>query len=63
LLKAIAKAGGLQRASKSGLKIKRKAPGGKEEILTINLGEILSGKKPDIPLEDGDLIIINESFF
>jgi polysaccharide export outer membrane protein len=63
LLKAIAKAGGLQRASKSGVKIKRKVAGGKEEIITINLGDILSGKKPDITLQDGDLIIINESFF
>ena len=63
LLKAIAKAGGLQRASKSGVKIKRKGADGKEEIITINLGDILSGKKPDISLEDGDLIIINESFF
>ncbi len=63
LLKAIAKAGGLQRASKSGVKIKRKGADGKEEIITINLGDILSGKKPDITLEDGDLIIINESFF
>ncbi|HSE40941.1 MAG TPA: polysaccharide biosynthesis/export family protein [Acidobacteriota bacterium] len=63
LLKAIARAGGLQRASKSGVKIKRKGTTGKEEIITINLGDILSGKKPDVPLEDGDLIIINESFF
>jgi polysaccharide export outer membrane protein len=63
LLKAIAKAGGLQRASKSGVKIKRKIAGGKEEIITINLGDILSGKKPDVTLQDGDLIIINESFF
>jgi polysaccharide biosynthesis/export protein len=63
LLKAIARAGGLQRASKSGVKIKRKNASGKESILEVNLDEILSGKKPDIPLQDGDLIIIKESFF
>ncbi|MCI0444180.1 polysaccharide biosynthesis/export family protein [bacterium] len=63
LLKAIARAGGLQRASKSGVKIKRKNASGKESILDVNLDEILSGKKPDIPLQDGDLVIIKESFF
>jgi polysaccharide biosynthesis/export protein len=63
LLKAIAKAGGLQRASKSGVKIKRKDPSGKESIIDVNLDEILSGKKPDLPLQDGDLVIIKESFF
>jgi polysaccharide biosynthesis/export protein len=63
LLKAIARAGGLQRASKSGVKIKRKNASGKESIIDVNLDEILSGKKPDIPLQDGDLVIIKESFF
>ncbi len=63
LLKAIARAGGLQRASKSGVKIKRRSTSGKETILEVNLNDLLSGKKPDILLQDGDLIIINESFF
>jgi len=63
LLKAIARAGGLQRASKSGVKIKRKDASGKESIIDVNLDEILSGKKPDISLQDGDLVIIKESFF
>jgi polysaccharide biosynthesis/export protein len=63
LLKAIARAGGLQRASKGGVKIKRKDGAGKESVLEVNLNDLLSGKKPDIPLQDGDLIIINESFF
>jgi polysaccharide export outer membrane protein len=63
LLKAIARAGGLQRASKSGVKIKRKNASGKETILDVNLDDILSGKKSDIPLQDGDLVIIKESFF
>jgi polysaccharide biosynthesis/export protein len=63
LLKAIARAGGLQRASKSGVKIKRKDASGKETVLQVNLDDILTGKKPDIPLQDGDLIVINESFF
>jgi polysaccharide biosynthesis/export protein len=63
LLKAIARAGGLQRASKSGVKIKRKNASGKETIIDVNLDEVLSGKKPDVPLQDGDLVIIKESFF
>jgi hypothetical protein len=45
------------------VKIKRKDASGKESILEVNLDEILSGKKPDISLQDGDLVIIKESFF
>ena len=63
LLKAIARAGGLKRASKSALRIKRKGPDGKETMLEVDLGKVLSGDQPDVVLQDGDLIIIKESFF
>lgn len=63
LLKAIARAGGLKRASKSGIGIKRKEADGKEKMYEVDLGKILSGTEPDVILQDGDLIIIKESFF
>jgi polysaccharide biosynthesis/export protein len=63
LLKAIARAGGLKRASKSGIGIKRKDADGKEKLYEVDLGKILSGDEPDLVLQDGDLIIIKESFF
>lgn len=63
LLKAIARAGGLKRASKGKLQIKRKGPDGNETMLNVDLGKVLSGDEPDIVLQDGDLIIVNESFF
>jgi polysaccharide export outer membrane protein len=64
LLKAVALAGGLnERASKKGLQIKRRDNDGKEAIIKVNLGKILSGKEPDVVLVEGDVIIVNESFF
>lgn len=64
LLKAIALAGGLnERASKKGLQIKRRNRGGDTVIIKVNLSDILSGKKPDLILVEGDVIVVNESFF
>lgn len=66
LLKAIALAGGLnERASKKGLQIKRRRRDGDDgdTIIKVNLGDILSGKKPDVILVEGDVVVVNESFF
>jgi protein involved in polysaccharide export with SLBB domain len=63
LLNAVARAGGLKGASKSGVKIKRRDAAGKESILVVDLGDIISGKKPDVMLENNDIIVIKESFF
>jgi protein involved in polysaccharide export with SLBB domain len=64
LLRAIALAGGLNdRASKSGIQIKRGTNLGKESITKVDLGKILSGEEPDVFLEEGDVIIVKESFF
>jgi polysaccharide export outer membrane protein len=63
LLKAIARAGGLKQASKGGVKIKRIGENGKESVVEVDLGEILSGRIPDFELKDGDVIIIKERFF
>jgi polysaccharide export outer membrane protein len=64
LLKAIALAGGLNdRASKSGIQIKRTGSDGKETVIKVDLGDILSGKKPDVVLREGDVVVVKESFF
>ena len=66
LLKAIALAGGLnERASKKGLQIKRRVRDGNGDkaIIKVNLGDILSGKVPDVILVEGDVVVVNESFF
>ncbi len=64
LLKAVALAGGLnERASKSGIQIKRTESDGSETLLKVNLGDILSGKKPDVVLREGDVVVVRESFF
>ncbi len=64
ILNAIARAGGLDdRASKGGVQIKRRDPTGGESILKVDLGDILSGKDPDVILQEGDVVVVKESFF
>jgi len=64
LLKAVALAGGLnERASKKGVQIKRSESDGSETVIKANLGDILSGKKPDVVLKEGDVVVVRESFF
>lgn len=64
LLQAIAQAGGLsENASKRGVVIKRKDKTGKETNLRINLNDVIKGKRKDIPLREGDVVIVKESIF
>jgi protein involved in polysaccharide export with SLBB domain len=64
LLRAIAQAGGLNdRASKSGIQVKRRLDSGGQTVMKIDLGKILSGENPDVLLEEGDVIVVKESFF
>lgn len=64
LLNAIARAGGLtDRASKSGVQIQRREASAEESVLKVNLGDILSGKSPDVILQEGDVVVVKESFF
>jgi polysaccharide export outer membrane protein len=63
LLAAIARAGGLtDRASKKIL-IKRRSRSGEEIELTADYRRVVSGKDPDPELEEGDVIVVQESFF
>jgi len=65
LLQAIAQAGGTaEGASKSGIIIKRKdLKTGKEITNKVNLKDIINGKKPDIELQEGDVVYVPESVF
>jgi len=64
LLQAIADAGGLAEGAKqSAVTITRKGPGGKEQKIRVNLKDIISGKKKDIPLQEGDVVFVPESFW
>jgi polysaccharide export outer membrane protein len=64
VLNAIARAGGLHdRASKSGIQVKRRDASGDETVLKVDLGDILSGEKPDVILREGDVVVVKESFF
>jgi polysaccharide export outer membrane protein len=60
LLQAVAQAGGLTEwANAVQVMIKRKDPKtGKERNLWYNLKKIIDGKRPDVILEDGDIVIV-----
>ena len=65
LLQAIGNAGGLSdEAKKSGIRLKRiDQRTGKETEMKVNVGDIIKGKKRDIRLQEGDVIIVPEGFW
>ncbi len=64
LLRAIAQAGGFSdRASKSGVIIKRVDQEGKEVQIKVNVKDIIKGKRKDIQLEENDVIFVPETIF
>ncbi len=64
LLQAIAQAGGTtDRASKSKVTVKKIDKSGHEVKFTVNIDDILQGKKPDIPMDDGYVVYVPESLF
>jgi len=64
LLKAIAQAGGwAEGAKQSAVVITRKDRLGKETQIRVNVKDILSGKRKDIPLLEGDVVFVPESFW
>jgi polysaccharide export outer membrane protein len=65
VLQAIAQAGGLtDAAKKSGVTVKRKdEKTGRETKMKVNLGDIIKGKRRDIELQEGDVVIIPESIW
>jgi polysaccharide export outer membrane protein len=64
LLRAIAQAGGFaSRASKGNVVIKRIDETGKEIKITVNVNDIIKGKRKDVQLKENDVIIVGEKFF
>jgi polysaccharide biosynthesis/export protein len=61
---AIAKAGGAtERANLKAIQVLRKGKDGERITLTANLTRIRKGKEPDHVLQDGDVVVIPETFF
>jgi polysaccharide export outer membrane protein len=64
LMQAIAKAGGAtERANLKKVQILRKGPSGKQTTMLLSLTRIRQGKEPDPVLQDGDVVVIRETFF
>ena len=64
LTQAIAQAGGFtDRASRKKVQIRRKDVTGRELEISVNVRDILRGKKKDIPLLENDTIYVPESLF
>ena len=64
LLQAIADAGGLAEGAKqSQVLITRKDKAGKEQKIRINLKDVISGKRKDLVLQEGDVVYVPESFW
>ena len=64
LLQAVARTGGLtERANLRGVHVLRKRPDGSQLRLPVNLRDIRKGKADDIMLEDGDVVVVPETFF
>jgi protein involved in polysaccharide export with SLBB domain len=63
LILAISQAGGLTAvASASHVNLTRKT-GGKQQTVEIDVGAIIDGKAPDVPLQAGDQIYVHERLF
>jgi polysaccharide export outer membrane protein len=62
LLAAVARAGGL--TDRAGRKIKiRRENDGKPQEIEVDYKRIVDGKDPDVPLREGDVVVVKESFF
>jgi protein involved in polysaccharide export with SLBB domain len=63
LLTAIARAGGLTDRASNRIVVKRKQSDGSTQEMESHYQRLLAGHEPDIELQEGDLIVIKESFF
>lgn len=62
LLAAIARAGGMTDRASSKVLVKRNGPGGEQEV-EVDYKRIVGGKETDFKLQDGDVVLVKESFF
>jgi polysaccharide export outer membrane protein len=63
LLTAIARAGGLTERASRKIHIKRRDASGRDVETEVDYKRIVAGKRPDVPLRSGDVIVVKESFF
>lgn len=64
IVQAIAQAGGLNESGKySGITIKRTLKDGKEQNIVVDLKDVINGKKPNIVLQEGDVVFVKESIW
>lgn len=63
LLTAIARAGGLSDRASRKIVIRRTDRSGKSEEIQVDYKRVLAGKDQDVPLRQGDVILVKESFF
>lgn len=64
LLQAVARAGGLtERANLRGVHVLRKNADGTQKRIPVDLKDIRKGKADDLVLEEGDVVVIPETFF
>lgn len=63
LLTVIAQAGGLTDRASPRLVVKRRGEDGLMREIKAHYGDILDGDAPDLDLQDGDLVVVKESFF
>lgn len=62
LLVAIARVGGLTDTASPKLRVLRRE-GGREVEIEANFKRIVAGREADVPLEDGDIVVVKEAFF
>jgi polysaccharide export outer membrane protein len=63
LLTAIARAGGLSDRAAKRITIKRRLRDGTEQVIVADYKAIVASRAPDVPLQDGDVVLVEESFF
>ena len=63
LLTAIARAGGLSEEASNKIRIKRQDENGEWSETVVDWRRLLAGKIPDPELQNGDLVVVKESFF
>ena len=64
LIRLVGQAGGFSSlAATSSVKIVRTSKEGKQESFVVNAGRIMGGKVKDIELQEGDLVVVPESYF
>jgi polysaccharide export outer membrane protein len=63
LLTAISRAGGMSDRAADKITIRRQQPDGSVREIVIDYKRIVAGRDPDIELQDGDVVLVRESFF